>query len=63
MLQNQPTPPSQLFRTSLRSWRANYLAQRQAQPEETPTAEPTAAPTRVKRLAPRKRKKRQATGA
>jgi hypothetical protein len=69
MLQNQPiTTP--LFQTSLRSWRANYLAQQQAQigeqPEaiEEPATEPQAqaGPTRVKRLAPRRRKRRQAAG-
>jgi hypothetical protein len=75
MLQNQPNQPitTPLFQTSLRSWRANYLARQQAQTAEQPQAEKVeetpaepqaqAAPTRVKRLAPRRRKKRQAAGA
>jgi hypothetical protein len=75
MLQNQPTQPitTPLFQTSLRSWRANYLARQQAQTaeqlpaekvEETPAEPQTqAGPTRVKRLAPRRRKKRQAAAA
>jgi hypothetical protein len=48
-----------LFRTSLRSWQANYKA-RQAQVEpsepEQPAATPPPAPMRVKRLAPHKRR-------
>jgi len=75
MLQNQPNQPitTPLFQTSLRSWRANYLARQQAQTAEQPPTEnveetPTepqaqAAPARVKRLAPRRRKKRQGAGA
>ena len=71
MLQNQPiTTP--LFQTSLRSWRAKYVAQQQAQAAEQPeTPEPAApaepqgeaTPTRVKRLSPRRRKRRQGAGA
>lgn len=70
MLQNQPiTAP--LFQTSLRSWRAKYVAQQQAQAAEQAAqheqaeqpAEPkpeAAGPSRVKKLSPRRRKKRQA---
>jgi hypothetical protein len=74
MLQNQPiTTP--LFQNSLRSWRANYLARQQAQAAEQPVAEKVeelpaeapqaqaSAPQRVKRLAPRRRKRLQAAAA
>ena len=72
MLQNQPiTTP--LFQTSLRSWRAKYVAQQQAaqaadQPETADAPQTTSeqpaqtGPQRVKRLAPRRRKRRQAAG-
>lgn len=69
MLQNQPiTTP--LFQTSLRSWRAKYVAQQQ-EAQQTENAEPTptadeqpaqTGPQRVKRLAPRRRKRRQGAG-
>ena len=70
MLQNQ-TITTPLFQTSLRSWRAKYVAQQQAaqaaeSTEPTPNAPETPAqggPQRVKRLAPRRRKRRQAAGA
>jgi len=68
MLQNQPiTTP--LFQTSLRSWRAKYVAEQQqaqqAETEPTPSATEQPAqvgPQRVKRLAPRRRKRRQGAG-
>ncbi len=59
MLQNQPRTTS-LFRTSLRSWQANYKAQQQAQTASLPdTTEPAAEPARprVKRLVARRRKR------
>ena len=47
---------TQLFRTSLRDWQASYKAQQ----AETATPAATTAPTRVKRLAARKKKMRNA---
>jgi hypothetical protein len=60
MLQNQPRTTS-LFRTSLRSWQANYKAQ-QGQPAEPASTETTVEPApaarpRVKRLVARRRKR------
>jgi hypothetical protein len=67
MLQNQPNP-TQIFRTSLRSWRANYVARQQALAELAGTSQTTesdnqASSTRVKRLAPRRRKRRHSASA
>ena len=60
MLQNQPRTTS-LFRTSLRSWQANYKAQQQivAVAPAAPAPEAVAAPAkpRVKRLVARRRKR------
>ncbi len=62
MLQNQPTTTS-LFRTSLRTWQANYKARQQLQAEAPPVAAEVAANApvpsprpRVKRLVARRRR-------
>jgi hypothetical protein len=64
-MSEQRTQSTQLFRTSLRSWQANYRAR---QAETSPPAEQavaTAAPTRVKKLTPYKKRRamRQAAAA
>lgn len=58
MLQSQPQS-TQLFRTSLRDWQANWKARQASRTEDSTAAPGETVPTRVKRLVAHKRRKQK----